>query len=43
MARDLYRMLSIKGMGRRRSGLIENIFLFISIELRRAESVEDET
>ena len=43
MARDLHRMLSTKGRGRRRSGLIEDIFLFISIELRSAESVEDET
>ena len=38
MARDLYKMLSVKGAGRRRSGQIKDIFL-----LRRAESVEEET
>ena len=43
MERILCRMLSIRGTGRRRSGLIEDIFWFISIDLRRADSVEEET
>ena len=43
MARKLYKMLSYKGTGKRRSELIEDIFLFQRIEMRRAESVEEET
>lgn len=42
MARKLYKMLSYKGTGKRRSEPIEDIFLFQAIGMR-AESGEEET
>ena len=43
MTRKLYKMLSYKGTGKRRSEPIEDIFLFQSMEMRRAESVREKT